>query len=98
MGRSSPSTCLPPFLPRLDRFTRERRTTMATIETNDVEAVGVATREAIIEQMIPMIRARPAAIDEGEPVGMGWLRDLPDFRDYTAEDDAIKPQLETIGA
>jgi len=71
---------------------------MATIETNDVEAVGVATREAIIEQMIPLIRARPAAIDEGEPVGMGWLRDLPDFRDYTAEDDTIKPQLETIGA
>ena len=72
---------------------------MATIETNDVEAIGVATREDIIEQLMPMIRAQPVAVTEaGEPLGMGWLRDLPDFRDYTPDHDAIKPQLEAIGA
>src|SRR5437763_15059920 len=70
---------------------------MATIETNDVEAVGVTTEE-IIEQLMPMIRARPAIIGEGEPLGLGWLRDLADFRDYTPESDTIQPQLEEIGA
>jgi C1A family cysteine protease len=69
---------------------------MATIETNDVAAA--ATAEEIIEQLMPVIRARPAIIEEGEPVGMGWLRDLPDFRDYTPENETIKPQLEAIGA
>ena len=28
---------------------------------------------------------------------MGWLRDLPDFRDYTAESPKIVPQLDAIG-
>ncbi len=28
--------------------------------------------------------------------GMGWLRDLPDFRDYTPEHEKIKPMLATI--
>jgi len=27
---------------------------------------------------------------------MGWLRDLPDFRDYTPEHEKIKPMLATI--
>lgn len=68
---------------------------MATIETNDV----AATREEIIEQLTPMIREHPAAVTgEGEPLGMGWLRDLPDFRDYTVENETVKPQLEAIGA
>ena len=72
---------------------------MATIETNDVEGVGIATREEIIEELLPMIRAQPTGITEsGEPLGMGWLRDLPDFRDYTAENETVKPQLEAIGA
>lgn len=68
---------------------------MATIETNDV----AATREEIIEQITPMIRSQPAAVtEEGQPLGMGWLRDLPDFRDYTIENETVKPQLEAIGA
>ena len=25
--------------------------------------------------------------------GMGWLRDLPDFRDFTPEDDKVAPEL-----
>jgi C1A family cysteine protease len=71
---------------------------MASTQTNDVEAVGLAMREAMLEQMLPIVRARPAAVvEEREPVGMGWLRDLPDFRDYTEENEAIAPQLDTIG-
>jgi C1A family cysteine protease len=71
---------------------------MASTEMNDVEAVGPAIREAMLEQMLPIVRARPAAvIEESEPVGLGWLRDLPDFRDYTEKHAAIKPHLKKIG-
>jgi C1A family cysteine protease len=71
---------------------------MAIIESNEAQAVGLAMREAMLEQMLPIVRARPAAVvEEREPVGMGWLRDLPDFRDYTEEHDAIRPHLEAIG-
>ena len=58
---------------------------MATIEVNE-ETLGIAVREAMLDQVLPTVRVRPAAvIEERDPVGMGWLRDLPDFRDYTAE-------------
>jgi C1A family cysteine protease len=70
---------------------------MATIETNDVAAI--TTAEEIIEQLTPMMRMHPAAVTEdGQPLGLGWLRDLPDFRDYTPDDENVKPQLEEIGA
>jgi len=69
---------------------------MATIETNDIAAAGIA--EELLEQLTPMIRAQPAIGEEGQPLGMGWLRDLPDFRDYTPETETVKPQLEAIGA
>ena len=29
--------------------------------------------------------------------GMGWLRDYPDFRDYTADHDDVAPQLKALG-
>ena len=32
-----------------------------------------------------------------EKLGMGWLPDYPDFRDYTEEQPKIKPMLKTIG-
>ena len=71
---------------------------MATIETNETETLGVTMREAIVDQLLPIVRTRPAAaIEEREPVGMGWLRDLPDFRDYTEEHETVRPQLQTIG-
>ncbi len=71
---------------------------MASTQTNDVETVSLAMREAMLEQMHPIVRARPTAVvEEHEPLGMGWLRDLPDFRDYDEENDAIAPQLEAIG-
>jgi C1A family cysteine protease len=31
------------------------------------------------------------------PYGMGWLRDNPDFRDYTTAHDQVKPQLQALG-
>ena len=59
---------------------------MATIETNEAQRIGSAVREAMIEDVLPIVQERPAAvIGDREPVGMGWLRDLPDFRDYTSE-------------
>ena len=71
---------------------------MAIIETNEAEAVGLAMREAMLEQIRPTVRARPAAVgEEREPVGMGWLRDLPDFRDYTEQHEAISSHLQAIG-
>ena len=71
---------------------------MATIETNEAAAIGFAVREAMIDDVLPIIQERPAAvIADREPVGMGWLRDLPDFRDYTSEDVKIVPHLEAAG-
>ena len=70
---------------------------MATIETNEAAAIGFAVREAMIDDVLPIIQERPAAVIEREPVGMGWLRDLPDFRDYTSENVKIVPHLEAIG-
>lgn len=32
-----------------------------------------------------------------EKLGMGWLRDYPDFRDYTLEHEEIKPMIEKVG-
>lgn len=29
--------------------------------------------------------------------GMGWVRDIPDFRDYTFETDKVKPELKLLG-
>jgi len=68
---------------------------MATTE-NDASAVGYAVPDTMIEDALPYVEA-PSMIRERVPVGMGWLRDLPDFRDYTADSVAIAPQLEAIG-
>lgn len=35
--------------------------------------------------------------DAFEIRGMGWLRDYPDFRDYTIEHDTIAPKLQALG-
>jgi len=32
-----------------------------------------------------------------EKLGMGWLPDYPDFRDYTAEQDEVAPSLKVLG-
>lgn len=32
-----------------------------------------------------------------EKLGMGWLPDYPDFRDYTAEQDTVSSKLRTLG-
>lgn len=33
-----------------------------------------------------------------EKLGMGWLPDYPDFRDYTVEHEAVKTMLTQVGA
>jgi len=35
--------------------------------------------------------------DIGEKLGMGWLPDYPDFRDYTVECEEIAPALVRVG-
>ena len=35
--------------------------------------------------------------DAMERLGMGWLPDLPDFRDYTAEQDEVDDKLKLLG-
>lgn len=35
--------------------------------------------------------------ETNERLGMGWLPDYPDFRDYTAEHEKIKPMIKTLG-
>jgi len=32
-----------------------------------------------------------------EKLGMGWLPDYPDFRDYTAEQDKVSSSLKLLG-
>jgi len=53
--------------------------------------------EVAVEEM----HERPAAFALEEPAGppgMGWQRDLPDFRDYTAEHEAIASLLSQTSA
>jgi C1A family cysteine protease len=65
---------------------------MATIETNEGTISGTIIDEATIIREYTL-----ADIGERAPVGMGWLRDLPDFRDYTTENINIVPHLDAIG-
>jgi C1A family cysteine protease len=39
-----------------------------------------------------------APAEPGGPAGLGWLRDLPDIRDYTTENEAIGPLLDQTAA
>ena len=59
-------------------------------------ASATIAREAVIEDALPLVDA-PASVAQRVPVGMGWLRDLPDFRDYTVDHVAIAPHLDAIG-
>jgi C1A family cysteine protease len=70
---------------------------MRSTETSEHEAPQITYEEAMDTKVIPNVRIGPAIVENRGPVGMGWLRDLPDFRDYTSESAAIAPQLETIG-
>ena len=54
----------------------------------ELDAALIGEREAIREQPVRRL------IDEQPPVlGLGWLRDLPDFRDYTPEHEEVAPLL-----
>jgi len=52
------------------------------------------TEAAAVIAAVDGHRARPLPIEHG----MGWLRDLPDFRDYTAEHEEVQPQLAKLDA
>jgi len=43
------------------------------------------------------IAAKNLGLHGTEYIGMGWLRDLPDIRDYTIENPEIKPLLVKLG-
>ena len=63
--------------------------TIMHVETTNGEVAAEAMRE------------RLGRLGDGEPPirpGMGWHRDLPDFRDYTPDHDAIAPLLAQTSA
>ena len=70
---------------------------MSSIETNEHLAPQITYEEAMVGRATPAVQIGPAVAEERGPVGLGWLRDLPDFRDYTSESAPIASQLETIG-
>lgn len=59
------------------------------VETTNGHMVVDEVREEI---------ARFVSADQSADMGMGWHRDLPDFRDYTPDHEAIKPLLKKTGA
>jgi C1A family cysteine protease len=50
---------------------------------------------ATMSELFTLIEETPPA---GGQAGLGWLPDLPDFRDYTEEHPTIQPLLEATGA
>lgn len=48
--------------------------------------------ELVLEEGVLLLEEQPLA------GGMGWLPDLPDFRDYTPHDDQIKAMLDVVRA
>jgi C1A family cysteine protease len=50
---------------------------------------GISRRKREVRKMSEIL--------EKNSLGMGWLRDLPDFRDYTVDHEVIKPMLDEIG-
>lgn len=61
----------------------------------------VAEREPLSPPIVG--RAEPAYVEKGAGTvaetayGMGWHRDLPDFRDYAIDHEEVKPQLQALG-
>lgn len=71
---------------------------MSTMETNETDALGLAIDEAMIGRAVPAVTVgRDSVVGDRAPRGLGWLRDLPDYRDYTADHPKIQPQLEAMG-
>src|SRR6266508_2568323 len=65
-----------------------------------MSATDVQTDQAAIERGEPIDEPMTMAAmrEDGELPGLGWLRDLPDFRDYTMEDETIAPLLAQTSA
>jgi C1A family cysteine protease len=61
--------------------------------------------EATVEQAAPIIPVAangqaeaPAVRDPAVPFAMGWMRDLPDCRDYTPDDEKVTGMLNSVAA
>jgi C1A family cysteine protease len=63
--------------------------TITDVETTNGRGAAEAARDEI---------RRLVAEEEPGQLGMGWQRDLPDFRDYTAEHENVAPLLERTAA
>ena len=48
-----------------------------------------------MSELFTLVDATPPA---GGQAGLGWIPDLPDFRDFTQESPTIHPLLEATGA
>src|SRR4051812_25951771 len=90
VGRRADASRLPPpgraHAPRRRRAPSRARPSleggpdhMSSIETNMQDAPQVTYEEAMVGRVIPVVRVGPAIVEERGPVGLGWLRDLPDF-------------------
>jgi C1A family cysteine protease len=63
--------------------------TAVDVDTTNGHVLAEEVREEI---------ARLVSADRAAEMGMGWHRDLPDFRDYTVEHETIAPLLARTGA
>jgi C1A family cysteine protease len=62
---------------------------------SDIDLHVEVETDATVAEAVRVELARMFAASE--PLGLGWHRDLPDFRDYTPEHEAIKPLLAKTG-
>ncbi len=63
--------------------------TVVDVETTNGHMIVEEARDEI---------ARLLSGDRAAELGMGWHRDLPDFRDYTPEHEAVEPLLQKTSA
>jgi C1A family cysteine protease len=63
--------------------------TTIDVETTDGRAASAAVHDALVQLATEEQPARP---------GMGWHPDLPDFRDYTPQHEAVAPLLKKTAA
>ena len=63
----------------------------------EAAATDIAVQGAVVGRAVLSAGAREEFVGNRAPRGMGWLRDRPDYRDYTADHAQIQPQLDAIG-
>jgi C1A family cysteine protease len=68
------------------------------MSVSDIERRIELEPDGAVSEAVRIEVARIFAAEGPAPMGLGWLRDLPDIRDYTADTETIKPLLEKTGA